>query len=564
MNPHILSSSETRRRRGFLACNTCRERRTKCDGKRPKCTFCVERGKDCFYQEAQDLPPTALRAELSRLWEQLDHITTVVQSQNPRNSSSRDVRKSSGPPTSQDASLEFPFMILQSEAFMNLLGLDLSLPVLLEQIERGRQTITAQAKGANIVMVDLEEASIHLQAFREHIHNWYPILHTDYIEDLIEARNSCFPTSVKSCLTLFVLAIGCVVGCESIAGVRQGRSESVYFTAAMDMLPCVFADSSPWSAQCLLLLAIYHLCYAQPCQAHDFVAIASYKMQNYILNELDVNDDTAEKALLANCFWSALLIESEITVQLDLVNSEIWSIAPFVPAPTSQITWTWDPNPLSDPTIPTIDFSYFIAEIAMRKMLQRCTWATSTLADGSHIYAPIVATELERQLDEWLQLLPSHLSFRPTSPAIEPHPQGSTTNVNSAQVAFLRAQYFAFKVSIYWPAVYEALTVGEPNGELLRHSESFFNSYAEFVPCAAAAVAVCRPNLWTLCTSVFTISMAALVGLMEPCLAGVVSREVVNGLDLAVQVFDGVMQVSPSLAEMGAILKDRVQLYHSS
>jgi hypothetical protein len=58
--------------------------------------------------------------------------------------------------------------------------------------------------------------------------------------------------------------------------------------------------------------------------------------------------------------------------------------------------------------------------------------------------------------------------------------------------------------------------------------------------------------------------MAALAGLMGPSLAQVTSLEVVNVLHLAVQIFDGVMQVSPSLAEMGAILKERVQLYHSS
>jgi hypothetical protein len=51
-------------------------------------------------------------------------------------------------------------MVLQSEAFMNLLGLEQSLPVLLEHVERGRKAIPAQTYGANIVMVDLQEASM--------------------------------------------------------------------------------------------------------------------------------------------------------------------------------------------------------------------------------------------------------------------------------------------------------------------------------------------------------------------------------------------------------------------
>ncbi|KAF4162015.1 hypothetical protein CNMCM6936_002663 [Aspergillus lentulus] len=536
MTSHSVFSSEPRRRRSALACDTCRGRRTKCDGKRPKCSFCFERGKDCFYHEGQDLPPSP--AELSRLWEQLDHITAVAQGRTSRNSPSHYPRQGSSSPTTHGKSSKFPFMILQSEAFMNLVGVEVSLPVRLEEIERGRHTLPAQTRGTDLVMADLEKASVHLHAFGEHIQTWYPILQTDHTENFIEASRSCFATSITSCASLLALAIGCVVGRESVAGTRQVGSESVYLKAATDMLPCVFEDSSPASAQCLLLFAIYHLCYAQPCQAHDFVAMASYKLQNYILNELGTENDTTAKALL-----------------LDLANSGIWSMAPFVSPPTIQTT-----------SLPSSDLSYFVAEIAMRRMLQRCTWATSTAADGAHIYAPIVAAELERQLDEWLQLLPSHLSFGRASPTVGPRPQGNAgNNAHSAQVAFLRAQYFAFKASIYWPAVYEALTTGEPNGELVRHSHHFFTSYAEFVPCAAAAAAVCRPNLWTLCTSVFTISMAALVGLMDPCFAGFMSRDVANSLDLAVQVFDGVIQVSsPSLAEMGVILKERIQLYHSS
>jgi hypothetical protein len=58
--------------------------------------------------------------------------------------------------------------------------------------------------------------------------------------------------------------------------------------------------------------------------------------------------------------------------------------------------------------------------------------------------------------------------------------------------------------------------------------------------------------------------MAALAGLTEPCLARVVPREAILGLELAIKVFDGTAEVSPSLAEMGAILKERVQLYDFS
>ncbi|KAL2786928.1 hypothetical protein BJX66DRAFT_341715 [Aspergillus keveii] len=560
MDHDSLWGHETKRRRSALACNTCRGRRTKCDGKRPKCSFCVERDKECVYQEAQDLTPSPLKAELSRLWEQLDHITAVLQGQPSSNSPSDAGGQEPGPSDPSVSSSAFPFMILRSEAFMNLTGLERSFPLLLEHVERGREGIPTESSGGNMVMVDLEEAGILLNAYMDHIHIWYPILHTDYTDEFAQATTSCFPTSVSSCLALLVLAIGCVVQCESVADAKHTRPESKYIEAAMEMLPCVFADGSPSSAQCLLLVALYHLCCARPWQAHDFVAMASYNLQNYILNELDVEGDSVQTSIAANCFWSALLIESEITVQLDLPNSGTWNMTSAAPAPTSSLIWSRNSSPPSEPCIPSSssDLSYFVAEIAMRKMLQRCTWSTSTLAQGSHVYAPIVAAELERQLDEWVHLLPEHLLFSAPLGKLGSSP---CWNSNSAQADFLRAQYYAFKASIYWPAVYEAISSGNANTDLLRHCTSFFSSYAAFVPSASAAVAVCKPNLWTLCTSVFTISMAALAGMMEPCLFGIIPQEAIHSLDVAITIFDGVAEVSPSLDEMGAILRERIHLY---
>jgi hypothetical protein len=58
--------------------------------------------------------------------------------------------------------------------------------------------------------------------------------------------------------------------------------------------------------------------------------------------------------------------------------------------------------------------------------------------------------------------------------------------------------------------------------------------------------------------------MAALAGMTQPCLAEVFPREAILGLELAVKAFDGVAEVSPSLAEMSAILQERVQQYDYS
>ncbi|KAK9619182.1 hypothetical protein V6Z98_007059 [Aspergillus fumigatus] len=174
-------------------------------------------------------------------------------------------------------------MVLQNGAFMKLLGLDPSLARYFEHTERGRQTVPAQPLQDGILTINLDEASILLNAFTEQIHAWYPILHAAYFHDFVHAVTSCFPSSVSSCMTLLVLAIGCVVECKNGVDALQTRPDAAYIQAAMEMLPCVFSDGSPRSAQCLLLFAIYYLCHAQPCQAHDFVAMASSKLQMYIM-----------------------------------------------------------------------------------------------------------------------------------------------------------------------------------------------------------------------------------------------------------------------------------------
>ncbi|CAK7224168.1 hypothetical protein SBRCBS47491_005457 [Sporothrix bragantina] len=40
-----------RRSKASTACNTCRGRKTRCDGERPACSYCRSTGSDCFYRE---------------------------------------------------------------------------------------------------------------------------------------------------------------------------------------------------------------------------------------------------------------------------------------------------------------------------------------------------------------------------------------------------------------------------------------------------------------------------------------------------------------------------------
>jgi len=60
------------------------------------------------------------------------------------------------------------------------------------------------------------------------------------------------------------------------------RKDVPYFELALASLPQVLVESSVTSLQCLVLLSIYHCCLLKPCQAHDYVLIASNKAQTLL------------------------------------------------------------------------------------------------------------------------------------------------------------------------------------------------------------------------------------------------------------------------------------------
>jgi hypothetical protein len=158
-----------------------------------------------------------------------------------------------------------------------------------------------------------------------------------------------------------------------------------------------------------------------------------------------------------------------------LPDSGIWSLENDVSLPDSRKTWQFSllsphsPLPLSSPgrvlsTGSTKVQSYFLAEIAMRRMLRRCTTSIRLSADGKLVYAPVDAADLEFQLDEWYSYLPRLVYFERDKVMRLAH-----KSTDGALENFLQTQYYLCKTAIYWPAVYQAIEFGEANKDLLAH-----------------------------------------------------------------------------------------------
>ncbi|GFF41003.1 transcriptional activator protein acu-15 [Aspergillus udagawae] len=517
------------RKRLALACDTCRSRRVKCDGQRPYCTPCRTRGLDCFYQQLPESPATKVETELANVNQRLDYLTMLLSKQ------SQPLVEPQQPSTSALGSHEdSPFRLLATDSIMRVLDLDDRYARGLVQLERAN-LLVGTTTPSRVFFISHQQITDALAAFSDRVHAYYPILPLDFSETYFSILSGPLAPSCQTFLALLVAAIGCVA--------QDPTTGSPYFEAALASLPVVLAECTLTSIQCLIFLSIYYCCLLKPCQAHDHCLIASFKIQN--------------------------LFKSELSVQLDVAKSDIWNLDEYIPLPNCRRTWQF-PTPQApsslvgvspasvhstDSTSTTADQaqSFFLAEIAMRRMLHRCNSAVTRSPDGRPSYAPSIALELERQLDEWYEYLPTNIRFARAPDRLCADRFGSLSN-------FLNVQYYCCKISIYWPAIYQAVQDDGASTQLLDHCQRFIDSYVQLLPRIAFAVDDCLIYKWTLSVSFFTTTMAALKVAGAPCLAGASRDQIRECLASAVAVDWKDIQGSPSLELLQRTLNSRLQV----
>ncbi|KAJ5818086.1 hypothetical protein N7474_003677 [Penicillium riverlandense] len=75
-----LSKRRESRTRAPTACQTCRNRKTRCDNVRPVCSYCVMQGTQCLYPETSPRPPqTGFDSSSHEILQRLGHITALLE-----------------------------------------------------------------------------------------------------------------------------------------------------------------------------------------------------------------------------------------------------------------------------------------------------------------------------------------------------------------------------------------------------------------------------------------------------------------------------------------------------
>ncbi|KAL2071148.1 hypothetical protein VTL71DRAFT_12383 [Oculimacula yallundae] len=473
--------------------------------------------------------------------------------------------------------MEFPFMLIQTRSTMCLFGQDPKLSAKMVVLERTDLTKLTLPSLTPVLNAHYEDAVSAFGYFYQNMQHWYPVLHKDFFSLYLDKLGNDSSPCADHCLVLLVAAIGSVCQCASLATAYSTRPDATYIGKALTMLPHVQLEFSLRSTQCLLFLAVYYNCIGKPCQAHDYILMASCKTQALFKCHI-YDDDENSLMLLRRVFWSTLLIETELGYHMDMPESNIWKFDDRILLPS--IHDSWEPfqenqryileqaRPHNSAALTSNDTkAYFLAAISMCRMMRRC-FASVVLFNHKEVYAPIIANELTNQLEKWYEHLPSSLKFDRREPfafAVDTTLTFSTPGMSSSsQVAitsFLEMQFYQCLISTYWPAVYSVLYLDTASDTTLADCSRFFDAYVGLVSSIVSAIKSCPHTPWNFYASLFITTMAASKGSQAVCLHNKIPEAVVSCFEVAKTMFERGEAVvnSPSLQMIGSILSQHVK-----
>ena len=389
-------------------------------------------------------------------------------------------------------------MKIQTSSFNKLAGLGEDYGKIIIRLEMTAPITPSPATG--LFAVQHTKAMGVLQAFSERVLPWYPILESRFTDLVTAFFANSLSRGPDAFLVLIVLASGAIAQETSPGITPERRPDAEYSNAAMERLHLVIHEQSQRSVQCLAAASIHCLLLLQPIRAHEYAVMGLKKARDlHTLRALAGDDADTEQWL--RLYRILLLIEEELVVPLRLAESNAWESEEEVGLPTGADIWSFGRNSelalspagtadtamgdhRSDNTV-----TYLLAAISMRRMLRRNTAAVTVSSEGTVEYAPLIAQELEIQLEQWWSVLPGSIRFQPEDDNSEDACQ---------QTVFLRAQYWACKVSYYWPAVVQIMDSKHLTEVTAKGSREFFRSYRQFIKSAIRALEACLPNRWTL------------------------------------------------------------------
>lgn len=417
-----------------MQCEICRSRKSRCDGTKPKCKLCTELGAECIYRE----PGIKLDAGDKLILEHLTRIEGLLQSNLMGQAST--LALSTGSPSINDtttisddvlmhANSNFVSMIpatglgtwttptnistmpkIHTNAALHLLQWPLIRdlvsrpydPQILLQLEMAREPLAL----SKTPCLDLSNTSAYIEAFFSKVNVWYACVNPfNWNSHYRTALSNGFREGPESCIVLLVLALGeaSTRGSISRVGTNEDPPGLPYFASAWALLPGLMTRNSVLSAQCTVLASAYLFYLVRPLEAWTLLSSTSTKLQ--LLLSAPGRVPAGERELSERVYWNALLFESDLLAEMDLPHSGIVQYEEMVGLPGGF-------EPEDDDSVGRDELWYFLAEIALRRLLNRVSqliYSKDSMASTSSL-EPVVA-ELDFQLSQWYDSLPIPLQF---------------------------------------------------------------------------------------------------------------------------------------------------------
>ncbi|KAK9353468.1 hypothetical protein V1523DRAFT_410837 [Lipomyces doorenjongii] len=536
--------------RSKVACTVCRARKTRCDGAKPKCSFCLENGCVCKYETP---PGPTVETNIETILTKISAIEKClgIGVQSPPSiivpESTREKDRSG-----------LPSLTIKDDQFAAIIfHTDFNLSTHARSLELQR----AMAYG-NSGSVAIFRHSPHelVQLFFRHSYNWFPILNKrEIFEKLPLMQNTVRTGSSDSILLLMVLAIGGLNANDSI-GIFQAEE---FHSQALTMLGFVLEEVSLQSVQCLILLSMFYGLKIMPTKAQEYVSIGCIKMQNLIeIRPVNKSVDKSGDVIYdleeyeTRAFWSLFILESEYAGTLHFANTGLSSYANNIKFPSlREEPYHWPGSPESDSSSIDEPDPHFLSEIGVRKIIDRTCYTVNnseSYTANRTSFAPIVAKELQSQLDEWYHCLPDSIKFDKSKVPV--------TNTRHSTRALIRAQYFATVMLMYWPCMMDIIVTGECQSQ--EHREAFkiaIDSYIQLMLSATSVRLPEVPTTWPHAISVFAMTATIIRMTQRTTLAYDKPEELESSIQHAFAFLESI-QSSPSIRYFTVMLRD---LYNS-
>ncbi|KAL4797552.1 hypothetical protein BDV19DRAFT_387355 [Aspergillus venezuelensis] len=511
-----LTGSAPTRRLALNACETCRQRKVKCDEGQPQCGRCSRLGLSCFYKNlSEKKDPTLLhiRQALKSLEFKIDGLRGIIEKHEGHSTFSPDqpVHRAAGPETPSPVYYppartdvgnpgtpgEQTFTLPttpqhHSTAPQNILlwpCLQASLPYLDNMYAlRGEITEHNKRNARNLQILPdssltgqrslissltLGQIKYLITAFFDEVPVYSSVLVESEFADLILGPVLTGSNRSESdvCIVLLVLFLGAKTlkdqadrslpeDIHNTLGVFLDPNESEALLAQLCLRVRYSAEISWRSAQALLLIGLH---YSQQINVLEHFH-AVQRACSIIMILLQSNPQPQPQPHEIQIFWVAYLHECQILAEFELPASGIGRYEDIIPFPFSGHRNANEPGGLLRVS--------FLAHLALRKLLNRihstiyyhetptsnlCT--SSSLSTGFSTSISVIK-ELDHQLELWRQHLPADLAF-PTLDQMTPWQSDNHANLTTSPydraLSTLKARYCAAKSIILRPFLYKAL-----------------------------------------------------------------------------------------------------------